>query len=219
MLSLAIGISGSVYLLAAARGARQVMFVLKPGTMLLIIALAWIGARSGRTGAYADWIVAALAASIVGDIFLMWANRWFVQGLAAFLVAHLFYIGALWTAMPGPLAAADLVTGLILVLFVLAMRRRLVNGMLEQGQEKLIAPVTVYLSVIAVMVWRSVGLLFGPDPAHVRGWLVALGGVLFMLSDSFLGWDRFVRPVPRRDLLVMSTYFAAQYCFALSTGW
>lgn len=218
MLSTAILISGSVYLWAAGKGVQMLRYLLKPGTMLLICALAASGVRSGLTGWYAVWVLAALVASLAGDVFLMLPQNRFLAGLAAFLVAHLFYIYALWRTLPVRLVSFDIVTGVCMILYAVLMLRRLGAGLRQSGQRRMLAPVTVYVAVIAIMVWRSLGLLFQTGPLPVRAWLVAAGGVLFCISDSVLGWDRFVRPLPGRDFLVMGTYFAAQYCFALSTG-
>ena len=49
---------------------------------------------------------------------------------------------------------------------------------------------------------------------------MAIGGALmFVVSDSVLGYDRFVAAGPRTkqtELAVMATYYAAQYLIALS---
>lgn len=44
-----------------------------------------------------------------------------------------------------------------------------------------------------------------------RSSLYALGAVLFVISDFILAWNRFIEPVPHRNLLVLATYFAAQW--------
>lgn len=58
------------------------------------------------------WFVAALAFSLAGDVFLVLPSNRFVEGLGAFLVAHLAYAG-------GPAAAgvsgALLLVGLVVV--------------------------------------------------------------------------------------------------------
>src|SRR5690625_7893360 len=73
--------------------------------MVLIIALAGYGSQLDST--FSKWVVIALLFSVVGDIFLMLEDKWFVHGLASFLVAHLFYIGGFMTYF-----ALDLMFGL-----------------------------------------------------------------------------------------------------------
>jgi uncharacterized membrane protein YhhN len=64
--------------------------------------------------------------------------------------------------------------------------------------------VFAYLVVIAFM-----GLLANQSNLSFR-WAV-LGALVFILSDSFIAIDRFLRPLPMSDYLVMITYYAAQW--------
>ncbi len=64
--------------------------VFKPLTM--VIALAVVARAPALTGR--AWLLAALAASLAGDVFLMFEGH-FIPGLLAFLLAHLAYIGRL----------------------------------------------------------------------------------------------------------------------------
>src|SRR5690625_7519830 len=63
--------------------------------MALIIVLALYGSKLDTT--FSKWVVVALLFSVVGDVFLMLEDKWFVHGLASFLMAHLFYIGGFLT--------------------------------------------------------------------------------------------------------------------------
>ena len=44
-----------------------------------------------------------------------------------------------------------------------------------------------------------------------RSLLYALGALLFVISDFILAWNKFVEPVPYRDILVLGTYLSAQW--------
>jgi uncharacterized membrane protein YhhN len=68
-------------------------------------------------------------------------------------------------------------------------------------------PVIAYILVISTMVVAAVGTL---SP------LAIAGAVLFYASDATLGWNRFVRPLPRGDLAVMVTYHLAQILLFLA---
>src|SRR5690625_7856033 len=63
--------------------------------MALIIVLALYGSKLDTT--FSKWVVVALLFSVVGDVCLMLEDKWFVHGLASFLMAHLFYIGGFLT--------------------------------------------------------------------------------------------------------------------------
>jgi uncharacterized membrane protein YhhN len=218
VLPIAIGISGLVYLGAAVRRVRPVVWLLKPGTMALIIWLAQTGLAAHPAPGYAYAVVGGLAVSVVGDVCLMLPRERFIGGLAAFLTAHLLYIGGLWFGLRVRPVPADLATGAALAVVALLVFRRLAGGLRERGQNKLLVPVGVYALAITIMVWRGVALLYQPGVMPVVRWLPALGALLFYVSDMALAWDKFVRPLPLRDVIVMATYFAAQFCFAASVA-
>ena len=44
-----------------------------------------------------------------------------------------------------------------------------------------------------------------------RSLIYALGALLFAISDLALAWNMFVEAVPNADLVILSTYFAAQW--------
>ena len=57
------------------------------------------------------------------------------------------------------------------------------------------------------MVWRA--CVWG-ERGGTAGTAAIGGSIVFAMSDSFIGIDRFVAPLPARDLLILSTYFIAQ---------
>jgi len=214
MLTVAILVSGLVYMWSATRGVRPLLYLAKPGTMALIIFFAALGLNSSPSPVWGKAVLVALLFSVVGDLFLMLPHR-FIPGVVAFLIAHLCYIWGLVVGLGVGVAPPDLVTFAVFLAYGGLMHRRVTVAMKEGGHTKLVLPVAVYMTVITAMAWRSVAVLFQPG-LPVRGWLIAVGAVLFVISDSLLAWDRFVKPIPWRSALVMGTYYTAQYCFALS---
>jgi alkenylglycerophosphocholine hydrolase len=75
------------------------------------------------------------------------------------------------------------------------------------GQRELLAPVCVYVAAIATMVVLAV---------NVGVAVAGLGAVLFLVSDTLLAWNRFIRPVPAGTLAVHITYHLAQGLLVLS---
>jgi uncharacterized membrane protein YhhN len=218
MLVAAIMVAGLLYIWAEARQIRPMVYLLKPGTMALIIWLAADGQGANPT-AYTWLILAGLLLSLVGDVLLMLPRDRFVGGLAAFLVAHLCYIAAIQTAGGLHLAGAAGVAGALLVGAGLFMYGKLSESLREQGRAALIPPVVAYIIVILLMAWSAVASLFQPAHLPFRPLLTAAGALLFLFSDGALAWDRFIRPLPWRSVLVMGAYFAAQICFAGSVAW
>ena len=66
--------------------------------------------------------------------------------------------------------------------------------------------VAAYSLIISAMVVTATG---------TASWLAAVGAMTFAVSDSIIGYDRFVRPVRRADLPVMVTYHVGQLLLVL----
>jgi uncharacterized membrane protein YhhN len=185
---------------------HRAFYVLKPLTTLLIVGIAL--AATAATPAYRHWIVAALLLSLAGDVCLMFTrgagargadHRWFIGGLGSFLLAHGAFAAAFLQGVaapdpPGWLAAVVFYAGALL--FVLLPRA---------GALKL--PVLVYCLALAAMVFtaaaRHAALADGASLCAL------LGALLFMLSDSALGWRRFVGRFRGAQALILSTYWSA----------
>ena len=207
MITIALTAAAAVSALAAIAAdweerRHRSFFVLKPLTTLLVIGIA---ASIAWTGPYAQWVLVALALSLAGDVFLMFgdgaraSDRAFVAGLASFLLAHLAFVWAFAQGvrapdLPGWLAAVVFYAGALL--FVLLPRA---------GALKL--PVLVYCLVLAAMVFAAAArheTLGDADSLRAM-----LGALLFMLSDSLLGWRRFVGRYRAAQALILSTYWVA----------
>ena len=182
---------------------RAVERVAKPLvlTALLAAAIAWpVGAAD--SAAVRPWLVAALAASLAGDVLLLAPGR-FIAGLVAFLVAHLAYLVA-FAQLPG--SVPWFVVGVVLAGVVVAT---VGWAMLAAARQLgLGAPVAVYLIAICGMAIAATrtGL-----PSAI------LGAWLFVASDAMLAWGRFRAPSagsPRGSaglrVAVMVTYHVGQ---------
>lgn len=185
-----------------ARHDEGLQAVTKPLTTYLLILVAIAGSANGVETSYA---VAALTLCLIGDIALMPMFDQFVVGLGAFLLGHLVFIAlfARYGLDSPALAALAVLAGGLLAATV---GRRIVLGAAEHASA-LRLPVTAYLTVICAM--TVAGWATGR-------WIVVLGCLLFVVSDSILGWERFVRSQPWMPLAVMITYHGAIGSLALS---
>ncbi len=184
------------------------IFVFKPLTTVLLIALALTGGAIRSN--YGSLVVVAMVFSLFGDIFLMLPKDRFLQGLLNFLVAHVLLIFAFTLDWPG------VTWGLFLAVAVAALGMYLA---LASHLGRMKAPVTVYISVIGVMVWVGCERWLGTG--SVSGLLAGTGAILFMFSDSVLGLNRFRASFRSADLIVLSSYWVSLWLIALSVrpGW
>jgi alkylglycerol monooxygenase len=67
----------------------------------------------------------------------------------------------------------------------------------------------VYVGVIALMAAQAIGGATVLRDRHA--WAVAVGAMVFMLSDALIAVNRFVQPLPLAPLWVLSSYYLAQF--------
>jgi uncharacterized membrane protein YhhN len=207
----------------ASVGARRAEYVAKPLTMVLLIAaalaIAHAHATTGVTGAHRATAyltvatVAALVLSMVGDVFLMLpedsasADRNFVFGLGAFLLAHVAYIAAFVSLHAhGGYAISFVLTGLVLAGAVFATVGLPIRAAAKDEDPALAVPVLAYVAVISLMVvaaWWTGDMRIIP------------GALLFAVSDAMIGWTRFVRKDWELDVPIIVTYHLAQILLVL----
>lgn len=185
----------------------QLIVVSKP---LLMPALAfwWYGNKK-EFGSEQVWVLLALLFSTLGDVLLLFSRQYtsfFLLGLGAFLVAHLFYILTFWKLKKGDgyLIAFPLLTVPFLLYLI---------GLLAYLWSGIPAPmrwaVVLYGAVIMVMALSALHLRRKvPENAF---WTVFFGAVLFVLSDTMIAINKFRQSIPSAGLLIMSTYVLGQY--------
>jgi uncharacterized membrane protein YhhN len=149
------------------------------------------------------WLILALVLSAAGDVFLAipWWAQSFELGLAAFLLAHLCYLGALV-----PLARSSARSRPRLVAVALTCVEcvaPLVWFWPQLGRDKLTIPVTVYIVVLGAMVCAA--LL-----ARLPTVWTAVGAVCFAVSDAMIGIGRFVLGNEALAVPIWWAYAAAQ---------
>ena len=151
-------------------------------------------------------LATALATSLAGDWLLLPPER-FAQGLLAFFVAHLAYLGAF---LVGPIHPELALAGAIAAAAVLFVAGRgILAGATRAGMRR---PVAGYLGAICLMAIA----------ATASGLPLAIAGAWsFVASDAILGWDRFVampagppRSALVRRLAVIVPYHCGQLFLA-----
>lgn len=139
-----------------------------------------------------------------GDILLQIDGvRFFVHGLGAFLIAHLFYIAAF-------LRRPALVRARLPILVAIAVYGCIMGFVLLPWLGEMLVPVTVYLLIILGM---GISASLGTEN-HA---LVIAGACFFIVSDSLIAVNRFLTPVPLSGYLVMGTYYAAQLLITIGS--
>ena len=206
-LGLLVTVSGALAILGHyPAGSRTLVYLFKPLTTLLIIALA-ARPRPLTLPGYRTPILVGLIFSLLGDVFLIWPERLFLVGLASFAVTHVCYLLAFrsdvgWAPRWLPFLLFGAVAAALLAVLWPGLAPTLK------------APVVVYAALLAAMTAQATGR------AAVLGrwsaWLAAAGAMLFLCSDSLLALGRFRFPFEASRAVVLGTYFSAQWLITLS---
>jgi len=196
----------AVVCIAASLGmlASGLAFVFKPLTTLLVIAYAW--PRGAGVPKQRRLILVGLFLSLTGDVSLLWPKAGFLPGLVSFLLAHLAYIAAFcvpvrFAARPGAFVAYAVLASAIL--------SQLWSGV----PAALCAPVLAYVICLAAMAAQA-AVWWRCAPGDARARRAAIGGFLFLASDSLLAFNKFAAPLPLSALWILTSYWLAQWCIA-----
>lgn len=196
---------GGIEIAAEAWQIPALIYASKPATMMLLIATYW---RLSPATGWSYLIGAGLYFGMLGDILLMVPDKPFVAGLGAFLVGHLLYIaGYIRSSRPGlarSALAVPLAAALVIWLVVFC------GYLWPQVPQNLQVPVVAYIVAIGVMALAALARrTSGASFMWVTG-----GALLFVASDSALSYRLFVSTFSGDRVLIMATYFGAQYCIA-----
>ncbi len=173
-----------------------------------VLALAtWVASAAGARAPYARRIALGLGLSAAGDVLLELPSG-FLPGLCAFLLAHCAYLAAFL----GETRAPRLLRGLPFLAYGVAL-----YALLARGLGALAAPVGVYAAALSAMQWRAAACLGSGARGATAERLGFGGALLFALSDSLIGLDRFHAPLPGARYAIIALYWAGQVGLALST--
>lgn len=152
-------------------------------------------------------LVASLFFSFLGDVFLMLPFDGFVFGLTSFLVAHALYITAFWKENSGfqETSWTTVLTRLMILLFPAA----LLFGEMQKNLGELMLPVIVYILVIELM--GLTAWLRREYQSLSAYFLTFMGALLFIISDSTIAFNKFIRPFDYANIVIMVTYIAGQF--------
>ncbi|KAF4334844.1 hypothetical protein FBEOM_11312 [Fusarium beomiforme] len=159
------------------------------------------------------YLVAALSFGALGDAFLAWDSEpAFLAGLGSFLTSHLLYIalfvgsGARQLVLPDQSRVAVVILAVLLGPIMLALLIPSVNSELR-------IPIFIYTCAIMGMVFSAL---------TIENDKIALGAVVFTVSDTILASGKFLVPASSShqvwmDYAVWVLYYSGQFMLAMGT--
>ena len=192
---------------------EPLIFVLKPSVTLLII-FYFKQESSIYRNSFSQTVFWGLIFSLGGDILLMFPRfnaNFFLLGLGSFLIAHICYI----VAFVGNIRQSEFKNTFTtkamffnpFLLLTLSMFGFIKNHL---GEMKI--PVMAYMTAITIM---GISAAMRVNHTSTKSWkLVLAGAFLFTISDSMIAINKFVSPFVGAQVLIMITYYIAQYLIA-----
>lgn len=183
-------------------------YIAKPSILIALICFYWKQSLA-ITLRIRLLTLGALVFSLAGDILLMFVNlsaHFFTAGLAAFLLAHILYTYVFLksrntTKKPGLFVSVLLVYGISLFL------------LLQAYLGKMLLAVLLYMLVILIM--ATAAYLRYKTVSKISYYLVLIGAILFLISDSLLAINKFYTPLAYSNISIMFSYAFAQLFIVL----
>ncbi|HEX3168054.1 MAG TPA: lysoplasmalogenase [Chitinophagaceae bacterium] len=197
-------------LIAVYNGNENLRYITKPLLMPLLI-LFFIFQTKDLASSLKIWIVLALIFSWAGDLLLMFEStnsNFFIFGLAAFLIAHIFYILFYENVIRKAGLRKNYWWLLPVIIYYIALIYILSPNL---GDMKL--PVRIYGIVISYMLIQA--LQTGRINNFRAATLMIAGAVLFITSDSILAINKFYESFEYAGIAIMLTYGIAQLLITL----
>jgi uncharacterized membrane protein YhhN len=156
--------------------------------------------------------------ALVGDVLLLnnAGRLYFIGGLSAFLIAHIFYIILFFKIKR--LSAKRTGVLVLAAIIIIALLTLLLNSMWDKiAEENYTIPVLAYATTIGLMLLMAVNTATGKR-ARKTAWKNFLpGALLFVVSDSLLAISKFyafINPPPELYVVlscaIMISYGSAQ---------
>lgn len=192
------------YLLTIIFNFEVATFYLKPFLLLPLL----VATIFSETFSHKSILFAALAFCWAGDVLLLFANMdgiFFILGLVAFLIGHLFYI-LLFIEMiksSGKKVRLNAPFLILILLYLLAF-----YWLMSPRLGAMLVPVMVYAIVISSMLYCAF-ILRSVIP-KATAFFILSGAIAFVVSDSILAVNKFYTPLPLSGFLIMITYIYAQ---------
>lgn len=187
-------------------------YLIKPCIVLSLLIMLYT--QTGLKGRFHKRLFTGLIFALAGDVLLMMAWKdpsYFMYGLVAFLICHVYYISAFYLDFRSAqeldkkgARIAIVLCALFSISFYFFLRPHL-------GAMKL--PVMVYTFVISMMMMMAA---FRNKRVNAISFnLILFGALCFLLSDSILAYNKFVKGFDFAGVFIMASYMAAQYLITM----
>jgi len=190
------------------------MYGIKP--MITISLMIFFIYRTKLTGRFAKRIFIGLLMGLIGDSLLMVADinqMFFMYGLFAFLLGHIAYISAFYLDYKRSKSLFKNITILATLIFAAYCAVYLVYLTPFLAEMK----IPVYIYSIVILAMTVIGISRYGTVGAVSFNLILVGVILFLISDSILGINKFAYSFDYAGIAIMLPYMLAQYLITIGS--
>ncbi|TKC57735.1 lysoplasmalogenase [Pedobacter hiemivivus] len=187
-------------------------YFIKPCIVLSLLIMLYVS--TGLKGRFHKRLFTGLIFALAGDVLLMYTAKgesYFLFGLAAFLLGHIFYISAFYLDFKSAPELDKKGARIAILLCAIAAIGYYFYLRPHLGIMKL--PVMIYVFVISMMMMMACFRNLRVNSSSFK--LIFFGALVFLLSDSILAYNKFVQPIDHADAWIMATYMIAQYLITI----
>jgi uncharacterized membrane protein YhhN len=204
-------LTGILYIMLPAIPVSIPPLAVKALIIPVLIILFKVTVRNENT--ISHWLIfAALFFSWAGDVALgiiRHQETMFMLGLVCFLLTHVLYVIVFFRTPGRNLPPKKFLYSVIpVLLYGLVLLYILYDDL---GEMKI--PVIIYTTVILAMVSAAINRIEKVN--RTSFYLVLIGAVLFLSSDSMLAIDKFSHPFQFASPMIMFTYIAGQFLIVM----
>ena len=195
----------TVHLASIVFNIQLLEYIVKPMIVIWLM-LYFLSQTVNVNSGLKKWILAALFFSWTGDVLLLFQQNnslFFLLGLCAFLVAHIFYI-----LFFNRVRVNENVRGKVWLLLIVAIYYSSLITLVYSHLGGMKLPVLVYGVVISCMFLLAMHMLSIKNKAAGK-WMMT-GALLFVISDSLLAVNKFYQPFAIAAVVIMLSYGLAQ---------
>lgn len=185
---------------------------IKPCIVLSLLIMLYVG--TGLKGRFHKRLFTGLIFALTGDVLLIYAGQnetYFMYGLIAFLLCHIFYTSAFYLDFK---SAPELdKKGARIAIFLCALLAIGFYFFLRPHLGIMKLPVMIYVLFISMMMMMASFRNLRVNTSSFK--LILFGAMFFLLSDSILAYNKFVQPINYAGVWIMATYMIAQYLITM----
>lgn len=191
---------------------ERLRYITKP--LIVISLLIMFVMCTKLKGRFHKRLFTGLIFGLAGDVVLMyvWVNEsYFIYGLIAFLLCHIFYIRAFYLDFQSAPELDKKGARIAIAICMVFAIGYYVYIRQDLGAMKL--PVMAYTFVISLMMMMAAFRNMRVNKISFN--LILFGAMFFLISDSILAYNKFVKSFDLAGLLIMGTYMIAQYLITI----